>query len=476
MSTFPNFSSLKLLVVGDLMLDRYLKGSVKRISPEAPVPVISSCAQEDRLGGAANVAANLASLGCEVMLSGICGEDEQGQSLRGLLEARGITAALHQSATAPTITKTRLVSGQQQLLRLDAESPFTSLDQIELLKLAKEKLTGIDALIISDYAKTTLPDPQPLIQAARSLGIPVLVDPKGSDYARYRGATLVTPNLSEFALVAGETASDEELYAHASDLREALNLDAVVVTLSERGIAGIEAGANFRIAAQAKEVFDVTGAGDTVIAVIAAGLAARQPLKEAVTLANLAASIVVAKTGTATLTSVELNQALLASQDSSAESLSGVLNLDQLLKMKKDCEAGGEKLVLTNGCFDLLHPGHIAYLSQARALGNKLVVAVNSDASVTRLKGASRPINPLSSRLTMLAALESVDAVISFDSDTPEELIASVLPHVLVKGGDYEVEQIAGHRQVLAAGGEVKVLEFLPGFSSSELIERIKNS
>lgn len=476
MSTLPNFSSLKLLVVGDLMLDRYLKGSVKRISPEAPVPVISSCAQEDRLGGAANVAANLASLGCEVMLSGICGEDEQGQSLRGLLEARGITAALHQSATAPTITKTRLVSGQQQLLRLDAESPFTSLDQIELLKLAKEKLTGIDALIISDYAKTTLPDPQPLIQAARSLGIPVLVDPKGSDYARYRGATLVTPNLSEFTLVAGETASDEELYAHASDLREALNLDAVVVTLSERGIAGIEVGANFRIAAQAKEVFDVTGAGDTVIAVIAAGLAARQPLKEAVTLANLAASIVVAKTGTATLTSVELNQALLASQDSSAESLSGVLNLDQLLRMKKDCEAGGEKLVLTNGCFDLLHPGHIAYLSQARALGNKLVVAVNSDASVTRLKGASRPINPLSTRLTMLAALESVDAVISFDSDTPEELIASVLPHVLVKGGDYEVEQIAGHRQVLAAGGEVKVLEFLSGFSSSELIERIKNS
>ena len=476
MSTLPNFSSLKLLVVGDLMLDRYLKGSVKRISPEAPVPVISSCAQEDRLGGAANVAANLASLGCEVMLSGICGEDEQGQSLRGLLEARGITAALHQSATAPTITKTRLVSGQQQLLRLDAESPFTSLDQTELLKLAKEKLTGIDALIISDYAKTTLPDPQPLIQAARSLGIPVLVDPKGSDYARYRGATLVTPNLSEFALVAGETASDEELYAHASDLREALNLDAVVVTLSERGIAGIEAGANFRIAAQAKEVFDVTGAGDTVIAVIAAGLAARQPLKEAVTLANLAASIVVAKTGTATLTSVELNQALLASQDSSAESLSGVLNLDQLLRMKKDCEARGEKLVLTNGCFDLLHPGHIAYLSQARALGDKLVVAVNSDASVTRLKGASRPINPLSTRLTMLAALESVDAVISFDSDTPEELIASVLPHVLVKGGDYEVEQIAGHRQVLAAGGEVKVLEFLSGFSSSELIERIKNS
>ena len=476
MSPLPNFSSLKLLVVGDLMLDRYLKGNVKRISPEAPVPVISSCAQEDRLGGAANVAANLASLGCEVMLSGICGEDEQGQSLRGLLEASGITAELYQSATAPTITKTRLVSGQQQLLRLDAESPFTSLDQTELLKLAKEKLTGIDALIISDYAKTTLPDPQPLIQAARSLGIPVLVDPKGSDYTRYRGATLVTPNLSEFALVAGETASDEELYAHASDLREALNLDAIVVTLSERGIAGIEAGANFRIAAQAKEVFDVTGAGDTVIAVIAAGLAARQPLKEAVTLANLAASIVVAKTGTATLTSQELNQALHASKNSSAQSLSGVLDIDQLLEMKRSCEARGEKLVLTNGCFDLLHPGHIAYLSQARALGDKLVVAVNSDASVTRLKGASRPINPLSTRLTMLAALESVDAVISFDSDTPEELIASVLPHVLVKGGDYEVEQIAGHRQVLAAGGEVKVLEFLSGFSSSELIERIKNS
>jgi D-beta-D-heptose 7-phosphate kinase/D-beta-D-heptose 1-phosphate adenosyltransferase len=476
MSTLPNFSELKLLVVGDLMLDRYLKGSVKRISPEAPVPVISSCAQEDRLGGAANVAANLAALGCKVLLSGICGEDEQGQSLRGLLEARGITAALYHSAAAPTITKTRLVSGQQQLLRLDVESEFSGADQTALLKLAKEKLSGVDALIISDYAKTTLPDPQPLIQAAKSLGIPVLVDPKGSDYARYRGATLVTPNLSEFALVAGETTSDEELFARASDLREALDLDAIVVTLSERGIAGIEADSNFRIAAQAKEVFDVTGAGDTVIAVIAAALAARAPLKEAITLANLAASIVVAKTGTATLTSQELNQALLASNNNSAQLHSGVVDTDQLLQMKQECAARGEKLVLTNGCFDLLHPGHIAYLSQARALGDKLVVAVNSDASVTRLKGASRPINPLSTRLAMLAALESVDAVISFDSDTPEELIASVLPHVLVKGGDYEVEQIAGHRQVLAAGGEVEVLEFLPGFSSSELIERIKNS
>ncbi len=470
---YPRFDSARLLVVGDLMLDRYWYGGTSRISPEAPVPVVKVNSTEDRIGGAGNVALNIASLGAAAAIVAVVGRDEAAAVLTSRLASAGITSDFQVSATRPTITKLRVVSRSQQLLRMDFEEPFSAEDTSELLAKTREYLPGVGALVLSDYAKGALADPQPLIQAARRQGIPVLVDPKGSAFARYLGATLLTPNLHEFEAVVGECASEHELADRGLALIGELQLEALLITRGEHGMTLLQPGhPPLHLPARAREVFDVTGAGDTVISVLAAALAAGQALPEAVALANLAAGIVVAKLGTATVSGPELRRAILQDQGSER----GVLNLEQLLADVADARAQGEKIVFTNGCFDILHAGHVGYLEQARRQGDRLIVAVNGDDSVKRLKGEGRPINTVERRMAVLAGLEAVDWVVSFDEDTPERLLAAIKPDVLVKGGDYAKEAVVGWQIVESYGGQVRALDFLENCSTTAIVEKVRGA
>jgi len=465
----PDFSQLNVFVAGDLMLDQYWFGPASRISPEAPVPVVRVTRSEARAGGAANVAMNLVSLGAQTTCCGVVGDDGTGIDLRGLLEIEGIRAALVKSEQYPTITKLRVLSRNQQLIRLDTEQTYSAADAHAVVQAAEQHIAGNHVCILSDYAKGSLGEVGKLIGACRDAGIPVLVDPKGTDFARYRGATVLTPNLGEFEAVAGRAADDAELIANARRICQELDLDALVVTLSERGMLVVSADTDTLLPARARQVFDVTGAGDTVIAMLAAGLGAGMSLKESAALANLAAGLVVRKIGAASVTPAELNLALHESGSGGR----GLLTREQALIVARESRSRGEKLVMTNGCFDILHKGHVAYLQEAKSLGDRLIVAVNSDDSVRQLKGNDRPINSLDDRMAVLAGLASVDWVVPFDSETPAELIESILPDILVKGGDYNVESIAGGKAVLANGGSVEVLSFHEGRSTSSIVDTI---
>lgn len=472
MQIIPSFADARVLVIGDVMLDRYWHGDTGRISPEAPVPVVRIGDQEMRLGGAGNVALNLASLGVATTLIGVVGDDEAGRSMRRLLADAGVDAQLIRSATHPTIAKLRVISRNQQLIRLDFEQSFDTAEAFEQSSLEAAfamALPDTGAVVLSDYGKGTLTHAASLIERARSAGRPVLVDPKGDDWQRYRGASVITPNLAEFEAVAGKAGSEAELAAAAADLRRRLALDALLVTRSERGMSLFSEAAPVHLPAHAQEVYDVTGAGDTVIALLAAGLAAGEALPEAAALANLGAGVVVAKLGTATVSVAELRRAARSRHSDEA----GVLDEDSLMVHVEEARAHGEKVVMTNGCFDILHPGHIRYLEAARELGDWLVVAVNDDASVARLKGTGRPVNGLAQRMEVLCALSAVDWVVPFTEDTPERLICRVRPDVLVKGGDYRPEEVAGGECVREAGGEVRVLEFIDGYSTSDIIARM---
>ncbi|GHB02943.1 bifunctional D-glycero-beta-D-manno-heptose-7-phosphate kinase/D-glycero-beta-D-manno-heptose 1-phosphate adenylyltransferase HldE [Modicisalibacter luteus] len=460
----------RLLVVGDVMLDRYWHGGTSRISPEAPVPVVHVGESEDRPGGAANVALNIASLGGHAALAGLVGNDDNADLLSQRLEATGVIAHLQRSDAIPTITKLRVMSRNQQLIRLDFEQKLGDVDTSELLGKVEAALPDSDVVILSDYGKGTLNRVEALIALARAAGKRVLVDPKGSDFARYRGASVITPNLGEFEAVVGHCRDDEELAAKGERLRAELDLEALLVTRSEKGMTLIREGhAPLHLPTHAREVFDVTGAGDTVIGVLGLALAAGHAYPEAMTLANLAAGLVVAKPGTATLSIAELYTALHG--DKLAEF--GVITEPALIEAVRAAQARGERVVMTNGCFDILHAGHVAYLEQAKRLGDRLIVAVNDDASISRLKGPRRPINPLARRMQVLAGLGAVDWVVAFSEDTPARLIEAVLPDVLVKGGDYKPEAIAGGEAVIANGGEVKVLGFEDGVSTTAMISTI---
>ncbi len=468
----PRFDKAQVLVVGDLMLDRYWYGSTSRISPEAPVPVVKVGQREDRIGGAGNVALNIASLGGGASLIAVVGKDEAAEALSLRLHAAGIHCDFQVSETRPTITKLRVISRSQQLLRLDFEDAFGNEDTTLFEEKTRSLLDRVGALVLSDYAKGGLGDPQPLISAARQQGIPVLVDPKGTEFSRYRGATLMTPNLHEFEGVVGACSSEHELVQKGQALMQQLELDALLVTRGEHGMTLIRPGQpELHLPARAREVFDVTGAGDTVISVLAASLAAGESLPEAVALANIAASIVVAKLGTATVSGPELRRAI--QQDQGSER--GVLTPEQLAIDLEDARAHGEKIVFTNGCFDILHAGHVGYLEQARKLGDRLIVAVNGDGSVSRLKGEGRPINPLERRMAVLAGLEAVDWVTFFDEDTPRELLRLLKPDILVKGGDYDKKSVVGWEIVESYGGEVKPLDFLDDHSTTAIVEKIRN-
>jgi D-beta-D-heptose 7-phosphate kinase/D-beta-D-heptose 1-phosphate adenosyltransferase len=468
--SMPRFDQAPVLVVGDVMLDRYWHGGTSRISPEAPVPVVKVDQIEDRPGGAANVALNIAALGAPASLVGVTGEDEAAESLANSLAAAGVVARFQRIASQPTIVKLRVMSRHQQLLRIDFEEPFTT-DAVALSAEVESLLDGIKVLVLSDYGKGALKNHQLLIQAARARAIPVLADPKGKDFAIYRGATIITPNLSEFEAIVGHCVDETELVAKGAQLMEELELGALLVTRGEHGMTLLRPDQNaLHLPARAREVFDVTGAGDTVISTLAAAIAAGEDMPHAVALANLAAGIVVGKLGTAAISAPELRRAIQREEGSER----GVLGLEQLQLAVEDARAHKEKIVFTNGCFDILHAGHVTYLEQARAQGDRLIVAVNDDASVSRLKGPGRPINSVDRRMAVLAGLGAVDWVISFPEGTPENLLSHVKPDVLVKGGDYGIDQVVGAEIVQAYGGEVKVLGLVENSSTTAIVEKIR--
>ncbi len=467
----PAFSQANVLVVGDIMLDRYWSGATQRISPEAPVPVVRIQNDEDRPGGAANVALNIASLGGKAKLIGITGTDEASDSLTTKLTAMNINCDFIKQNQVPTITKLRVMSRNQQLIRLDFEEDLHAVEKSSLVEKVAQSLAEHQLLLLSDYNKGTLSEVQTLIALANEYNVPVVVDPKGNDFKRYRGATLLTPNMGEFEAVVGECPCEATLVKKGQALLDELALEALLVTRSEHGMTLIrKKQPELHLPTQAKEVFDVTGAGDTVIATLALAIAAQASYGQASALANIAAGIVVGKIGTSTVSEAELMAQIYAGQESGF----GVLSEEQLKIAADMAKARGEKIVMTNGCFDLLHAGHVSYLESAKKLGDRLIVAVNDDASVTRLKGVGRPVNPLDRRMAVLAGLGAVDWVVSFSEDTPQRLIANILPDILVKGGDYQVADIAGGEDVLANGGEVKVLNFEAGISTTEIINTIR--
>ena len=467
----PPFQNARLLVIGDVMLDRYWHGSASRVSPEAPVPVVKVANREDRPGGAGNVALNIAALGSAVRLVGVVGDDEAGLELLSRLKAAGVYCDFLQSEEKPTITKLRIISQHQQLIRLDFEKAFEASDIIGLQDKAKSLVDDSQVMVLSDYGKGALQDIIDLIDLGRSRNIPIIVDPKGADFTKYRGATLITPNLTEFEAVVGGSDNEDEFVNKGLRLVRELNLEAILITRGEHGMTLIRPDSpELHLPARAQEVFDVTGAGDTVISVLAASMAAGDGLADATALANLAAGLVVGKLGTAAISGPELRRAMLADQNSGR----GVMTAEQLQIVVQDSKAHGEKIIFTNGCFDIIHAGHVGYLAEAKRLGDRLVVAINDDDSAHRLKGEGRPINPVERRMAVLAGLEAVDWVVSFSEDTPEPLLESLQPEVLVKGGDYTMDQVVGADYVKSYGGVVRVLEFLDNCSTSAIMEKIK--
>lgn len=471
----PALQDARVLVVGDVMLDRYYHGETSRISPEAPVAVVNVQGQEDRPGGASNVALNLAALGAAATLVGVVGRDSTADSLRKRLAAAGVQCEFLESSNKPTITKLRVISKHQQLLRLDFEEEFDASDTSGLGDNVEKSLLNSQILVLSDYSKGTLTDPAALIGLARQLNIPVIVDPKGTDFEKYRGATLITPNLPEFEAVVGVCRTEEEIVDKGRGLMSSLQLESILITRGENGMTLLRPTApELHLPAKAQEVYDVTGAGDTVIAVLAAVIAvvntwSQQSLADATRIANLAAGLAVGKLGTAAISGPELRRAVRDEENSGK----GVMSAAQLEATVRDAKFDGERIVFTNGCFDVIHAGHVGYLSEARQLGDRLVVAINADSSVTRLKGMGRPINPVERRMAVLAGLEAVDWVVSFDSDTPESLLKALRPDTLVKGGDYTVAEVVGGDFVKSYGGEVKVLNFIDDCSTSAIVDRI---
>lgn len=468
----PDFSSANVLVVGDVMLDRYWYGATNRISPEAPVPVVKINSLEERPGGAANVAMNITSLGGLVRLIGLTGIDEPARILNEQLTKQNVNCDFVELSSHPTITKLRILSRNQQLIRLDFEEAFGQVDSQPLLERIKYALPHAKVMVLSDYAKGVLTEVREMIEFANQVNIPVLIDPKGTDFERYRGATILTPNMSEFEAVVGQCDSEQDIIEKGYQLIKDYDLKALLITRSEKGMTLLQPDKPiYHLPTQAKEVYDVTGAGDTVIATLAAALSIGCSLEDSCFFANAAAGVVVGKLGTSTVSQVELEDAIRARTDNGF----GVVNEDELLSAVNKARLRGEKIVMTNGCFDILHVGHVSYLANARKLGDRLIVAVNSDNSVKKLKGESRPINSLMQRMIVLGALDSVDWVVPFEEETPQRLISKILPDVLVKGGDYKPEEIAGGKEVISAGGEVKVLNFEDGCSTTNIINIIKN-
>lgn len=466
----PEFDKAKILVIGDIMLDRYWSGKAGRISPEAPVPVVQVKAVEERVGGAGNVALNIAALGGKATLLAVVGDDGEGETLRRMLEAQNVACDFVVSPGLRTICKLRILAQHQQLIRLDFEETPIAFEQYALSDLIRRHLSGHSAVVFSDYGKGTLNNIAEHIGLIKKAGLTVLVDPKGADYGPYAGADVITPNLAEFQAVVGVCTNEDSILEKGRQLLARNRIATLLLTRSEAGMTLIRPDQSHSLPAQAKEVYDVTGAGDTVIAVMALGLAAGMPLTEAMYLSNLAGGIVVGKLGTSTVSPEELRRAMHRDKESGY----GMVSEDELVSIIARAKAHGEKIIMTNGCFDILHAGHVTYLEQAKTLGDRLIVAVNSDASVATLKGPARPINSLQQRMTVLAALACVDWVVPFSEDTPERLYCRLLPDVIVKGGDYAPDQVAGGDCVRQAGGEIRILPLVEGHSTTGIIEKAR--
>ncbi len=469
-----NFKKINVLTVGDVMLDQYWHGGTSRISPEAPVPVVQVNRMDERPGGAGNVAIGVGALGANVALLGLVGTDMAADTLETLLLQRGIACQLERLPKHKTITKLRIMSRNQQMVRIDMEEPFAQHAEKEIQALYSRYEAALDTsdiVILSDYGKGTLVNAVELIALANQRQIPVVVDPKSQDFSMYRGATVLTPNLKEFEAAVGKCESTEILVEKAFAVLKEHNIGSLLITRSEKGVTTISAdGTVTHLPAVAREVHDVTGAGDTVVAALSVGIASGFTLSQAANLGNIAAGIVVGKLGAATVTAHELELALGEDQNVPL----GVMPECELLAAINVSRARGEKIVFTNGCFDILHAGHVMYLEQAKKLGDRLVVAVNDDASVSRLKGSDRPINILENRMSVLCGLKAVDWVVSFSENTPQRLIEAISPNVLTKGGDYEdTSVLPGAAYVQSQGGEVRVLGLKEGCSTSQLIETI---
>lgn len=476
-----HFGRAQVLVVGDLMLDRYLFGVAGRISQEAPVLVMRHQSESENPGGAGNVACNMAALGLSVRVIGLVGQDDSGARLLERLNSAGVdTSGIVHCPNWPTTTKSRVTSGRHQLLRIDIEETGLPLENV-LRKLIDNILHGgtadPKAIILSDYAKGVITEKtaQAAIARGRQLGIPVLVDPKGSNWSKYRDATMASPNRTELAEATGESLDDlDRLLAAGERLRQSLELTFLAVTLGEQGIVLLDRCGMFRLPSMAREVFDVSGAGDTVIATTAAGLIAGLNRREALELANLAAGIVVGRSGTVPIDLESLSRSL---DQSASESLHHkICNTGQAVHRARVWRDQGQRIIFTNGCFDLVHAGHALHLEQARHLGQRLIIGLNSDRSVRALKGDARPIQCERDRAILLASMACVDAVVLSDEPTPLNLVLAIRPDVMVKGSDYSKFVIAGAAEVESWGGEVVTLPLVEGLSTSAIIERIRNS
>ncbi len=468
------YASLRpsVLVVGDLMIDHYLWGKTERISPEAPVPVIDVQNESEVLGGAGNVVNNLIALGADVSVASAIGEDENGKRLSKMLGALGVgTDALIADRERKTTRKSRVIASQQQVVRFDSESrqEITKETEDKILSSVQRQLLTTDIILLSDYGKGVLSErlTRQIIKMARASGVRVLVDPKGRDYSKYSGATLVTPNRKEASEATGIPIVDKSTLEEAGfKLKNELGLDMAMITLSEEGMAIFDETMR-TIPTVAKEVYDVTGAGDTVLSTLGFVLACGGDIDEAARIANAAAAVVVGKLGSATASWDEIIAYETTLHDSTTEHrIKDRSELEESLKRLKN---EGKRIVFTNGCFDILHLGHVKYLEKAKSFGDVLIVGVNSDSSVRRLKGESRPVNPQFDRAYLLAALDAVDFVTIFDEDTPYELIKIVEPDVLVKGGDYEGKEVVGSD----IAKEVRLVDFVDGRSTTKIIENI---
>ncbi|MCF8468588.1 MAG: D-glycero-beta-D-manno-heptose-7-phosphate kinase [Sneathiella sp.] len=477
LATLDNSSGFEVLVLGDVMLDRFNYGSAVRISPEAPIPVLKISHQERMLGGAGNVLRNIFSLGGRARLVSVVGEDAEGREIESILAAQGATAShIVKSAGRPTTVKTRFIADGQQLLRSDHEATHTLQPRTAglVLKAFTEALRTADIVILSDYAKGVLSDTvlKQVIALATAKGIPVIADPKSADFGRYEGVTLLTPNRKEMIAASGmPCGTNIEVEEAAEYMLAKTGLEALLVTRSEAGMSLITREEAHHISAEAQEVFDVSGAGDSVIAALALGIAAGASLQDAAALANLAGSIAVSKTGTAAVTREEMKHALHNLEISGLENK--IVGLDAALERVSNWRMRGLKVGFTNGCFDLVHPGHISLMQQAKGECDRLVVGLNTDDSIRRLKGEGRPVTNENSRAIVLASLADVDLVVPFAEDTPIRLIEAIRPDVLIKGADYTVETVVGAGVVQAYGGRVHLAALKEGFSTTGTIQRL---
>lgn len=476
-SFLSRLGSIRALVIGDLMLDEYVWGKTERISPEAPVQVVDVAREDLRLGGAGNVINNLVTLGCQVHVASVLGDDGDGRRLRGMLMGKGVIAdGVLLAPGRTTSRKTRILASNQQMLRIDRESrePISPDQEDQLAAYVAMVAGNCQVILISDYLKGVLTEGllQRVIALGRERGVPVVADPKGDDYRKYRGATLLTPNRKEAQTASGIAIVDEaSLNMAGRKLRESLDLEALVLTRSEEGMSlFFRNGQGMHLPTEAREVYDVSGAGDTVLAVLGVGLGGGLALDEAARLSNVAAGVVVGKVGTSTVTPEEILEVIgRQHQDTDLK----IKKRDALKLLLDDRRGRGKTIVFTNGCFDLLHVGHVKYLQKARQLGDLLVLGLNSDASIRRLKGPKRPLIGQEERAHILAALDCIDFVVIFDEDTPLELIDALRPHILVKGGDYTPEGVVGKKIVESYGGRVELIQFVDGRSTTNIIDKI---